>query len=181
MPHTNSLINPSESCFHITESQRLVYILTDSGDVDIEVHLEQPEAEVEIYALANLRGDDHVSFKAHVYHHVGHTRSYQLIKSVLDESAVFSFVGTVEIERNAQQTQAQQTNRNLLLSPTAQVKTQPQLIIHADDVKASHGATTGQLDEQTLFYMQQRGLSRETAVQLLIDAFCEEITQYADL
>ena len=129
----------------------------------------------EVYALARLNGEADLGLSIRVLHQTGQGQSLQVVKSVLNDRAHFAFAGSVSIEKGVKDIEAQQTNRNLLLSDDASVRTQPQLIIHADDVKASHGATTGQLDELALFYMQQRGLSRETAKQMLVEAFCEEI------
>ena len=81
----------------------------------------------------------------------------------------------VKIQPDAQKTEAYQTNRNILLSRQAEMLTEPQLEIYADDVKASHGATTGQLDEAALFYMQQRCIDRDTASKLLLQAFFDEV------
>ena len=131
--------------------------------------------ETEIYALAFLHGDEQVTTETHVTHAVGGGTSNQLIKFVLDDNARGRFVGDLKIAQDAQQTEAHQTNRNLLLSETAEMRTQPQLEIYADDVKATHGASTGQLDESALFYMQQRGISKEKARQLLVGAFMREV------
>ena len=84
-------------------------------------------------------------------------------------------IGDLKIAQDAQQTEAHQTNRNLLLSETAEMRTQPQLEIYADDVKATHGASTGQLDESALFYMQQRGIDKQKARQLLVNAFMKDV------
>ena len=131
--------------------------------------------ETEIYALAFLHGDEQVTTETHVTHAVGGGTSNQLIKFVLDDNARGRFIGDLKIAQDAQQTEAHQTNRNLLLSETAEMRTQPQLEIYADDVKATHGASTGQLDESALFYMQQRGISKEKARQLLVGAFMREV------
>ena len=131
--------------------------------------------ETEIYALAFLHGDEQVTTETHVRHAVGGGRSNQLIKFVLDDHARGRFIGDLKIAQDAQQTEAHQTNRNLLLSETAEMRTQPQLEIYADDVKATHGASTGQLDESALFYMQQRGISKQKARQLLVGAFMREV------
>lgn len=131
--------------------------------------------ETEIYALAFLHGDEQVTTETHVTHAVGGGRSNQLIKFVLDDNARGRFIGDLKIAQDAQQTEAHQTNRNLLLSETAEMRTQPQLEIYADDVKATHGASTGQLDESALFYMQQRGISKEKARQLLVGAFMKDV------
>ena len=129
----------------------------------------------EIYALAFLHGSDSVTVETHVTHAVGGGTSNQLIKFVLDDNARGRFIGDLKIAPDAQQTEAHQTNRNLLLSDTAEMRTQPQLEIYADDVKATHGASTGQLDESALFYMQQRGIDKQKARQLLVNAFMKEV------
>lgn len=131
--------------------------------------------ETEIYALAYLHGEESVTTETHVKHAVGGGKSNQLIKFVLDDDARGRFIGDLKIVQDAQQTEAHQTNRNLLLSETAEMRTQPQLEIYADDVQATHGASTGQLDESALFYMQQRGISKQKARQLLVNAFMKEV------
>jgi len=131
----------------------------------------------EIYALAYLHGSDSVTTETHVTHAVGGGTSNQLIKFVLDDSARGRFIGDLKIAPDAQQTEAHQTNRNLLLSESAEMRTQPQLEIYADDVQATHGASTGQLDESALFYMQQRGIDKNKARQLLVNAFMKEVLE----
>ena len=131
----------------------------------------------EIYGLAYLRGEERVTTETHVKHAVGGGTSNQLIKFVLDDEARGHFIGDLKIAQDAQKTEAHQTNRNLLLSETAEMRTQPQLEIYADDVKATHGASTGQLDESALFYMQQRGIGKEKARQLLVNAFMKEVVE----
>ena len=129
----------------------------------------------EIYALENLHGNEEVTAETHITHSVGGGSSNQLIKFVLDDNAQGHFIGDLKIAQDAQQTEAHQTNRNLLLSDTAEMRTQPQLEIYADDVKATHGASTGQLDESALFYMQQRGIDKQKARQLLVGAFMKDV------
>ena len=129
----------------------------------------------EIYGLEHLRGEDDVTAETHVTHSVGGGTSNQLIKFVLEDNARGRFIGDLKIAQDAQQTEAHQTNRNLVLSETAEMRTQPQLEIYADDVKATHGASTGQLDESALFYMQQRGIDKEKARQLLVNAFMKDV------
>jgi len=129
----------------------------------------------EIYALEYLHGEENVTAETHVTHAVGGGSSNQLIKFVLDDNARGRFIGDLKIAPDAQQTEAHQTNRNLLLSETAEMRTQPQLEIYADDVQATHGASTGQLDESALFYMQQRGIGQQKARQLLVNAFMKEV------
>lgn len=133
--------------------------------------------ETEIYGLAYLRGSEKVTTETHVHHAVGGGRSNQLLKFVLDDSAHGRFIGDLKIAPDAQKTEAHQTNRNLVLSENAEMRTQPQLEIYADDVQATHGASTGQLDETALFYMQQRGIDKEKARQLLVGAFMKEVIE----
>ena len=133
--------------------------------------------QTEIYALENLHGEDNVTAETHVTHAVGGGTSNQLIKFVLDDNARGRFIGDLKIAPDAQQTEAHQTNRNLLLSESAEMRTQPQLEIYADDVQATHGASTGQLDESALFYMQQRGIDKNKARQLLVNAFMKEVLE----
>ena len=129
----------------------------------------------EIYGLEHLRGEDDVTAETHVMHSVGGGTSNQLVKFVLEDNARGRFIGDLKIAPDAQQTEAHQTNRNLVLSEKAEMRTQPQLEIYADDVKATHGASTGQLDESALFYMQQRGIDKEKARQLLVNAFMKDV------
>ena len=129
----------------------------------------------EIYGLEYLHGEEKVIAETHVKHAVGGGTSNQLIKFVLDDHARGHFIGDLKIAPDAQQVEAHQTNRNLLLSENAEMRTQPQLEIYADDVQATHGASTGQLDESALFYMRQRGIGKQKARQLLVGAFMREI------
>ena len=131
----------------------------------------------EIYALAYLHGGENVTTETHVHHRVGGGTSDQLVKFVLDDHARGHFIGDLKIAPDAQQVEAHQTNRNLLLSDDAEMRTQPQLEIYADDVQATHGASTGQLDEAALFYMQQRGIGRQKARQLLVSAFMKDVIE----
>ena len=129
----------------------------------------------EIYGLALLHGNQQHHLTTSVLHNVGEGYSSQLIKFVLDDASKASFKGELKILPDAQHVEAYQTNRNILLSRQADMVTEPQLEIYADDVKASHGATTGQLDDSALFYMQQRCVSRESARKLLLCAFFDDV------
>ena len=141
----------------------------------ITVNQLEEGCKTEIYGLENLHGDEHVTAETHVTHAVGGGTSNQLVKFVLADRARGSFIGDLKIAPDAQKTEAHQTNRNLLLSEDAEMRTRPQLEIYADDVKATHGASTGQLDESALFYMQQRGIDKQKARQLLVNAFMIDV------
>ena len=146
-----------------------------SGTNNITVEQAGEGCETEIYALAYLHDHESVTTETHVTHAVGGGTSNQLVKFVLADQSRGRFVGDLKIAPDAQKTDAHQTNRNLLLSEEAEMRTQPQLEIYADDVKATHGASTGQLDESALFYMQQRGIDKQKARQLLVNAFMVDV------
>ena len=153
---------------------RLHIIDWQSADNDIQVEQVASNCVTELYQVAYLKGNQKVTTHTNVRHIVGGGTSKQVLRFVLSEHAKGEFLGTLYIAKDAQKSCAEQSNRNLLLDDTATMRTRPQLEIYADDVQAAHGATTGQLDENALFYMQQRGISRLTAKQMLIVAFLSE-------
>lgn len=138
-------------------------------------------------AHADLRGVHLVDGERHADHSIvmrhmkPHCTSNQAIRLVADGEAHVSFQGKIHVARNAQKTEAYQLCKSLLLSDSAQTNTKPELEIYADDVKCSHGATSGSLNEQALFYMQSRGVPREEAQSLLMQAFIEEALEGLDL
>jgi Fe-S cluster assembly protein SufD len=144
------------------------------GRADIDVRLAQgAECHLDGLYLAGKR--QHVDHQTRIDHAEPHATSSQLYKGILDGAARAVFSGTVHVREDAQKTDAQQMNRNLLLSPRAEVDAKPQLEIFADDVKCSHGATVGQLDPTEMFYLRSRGLDEHEARQLLIHAFANDL------
>ena len=144
-------------------------------NVLLDIEQAGEHAETYIYGLGILSGKQHISVRTRVRHSVPNGKSNQLLKFAVMGEAKGAFQGELIVAPHAQHTEASQTNRNVLLSPTATMQTQPQLEIYADDVKCSHGASTGQIDESALFYMQQRGISPDVARQLLLAAFFHDI------
>ena len=114
-------------------------------------------------------------------HQAPFCRSYQLFKSVLNDFSRSSFEGKIMVSQAAQKTEAFQLNHNLFLNDHAHADSKPNLEIFADDVKASHGATVGQLDADQLFYMKTRGFSDEEAKNLLVYGFCEQVIEMIPL
>ena len=143
--------------------------------VNITVEHVAKDCRTEIFGMGLLGGEQRCDITTKVLHTVGGGYSSQLIKMVLGGTSKASFKGELKIMPDAQHVEAYQTNRNILLSRHAEMITEPQLEIYADDVKASHGATTGQLDESAIFYMQQRGIGRDTAYRLLLCAFFDDV------
>jgi Fe-S cluster assembly protein SufD len=124
-------------------------------------------------------GDGHqtIDNTTRIIHQESDCNSNELFKYILNEQSTGVFNGMLKVMPDAQKTAANQTNRNILLTESAHIHTQPQLEIYADDVKCSHGATTGQLDEQALFYMQQRGIAQKEAKLLLMTAFVNDVIE----
>lgn len=132
-------------------------------------------ASLNLCGMAISDKKQHVDNNTTIDHAVPNCTSNELFKCVLDEQATGAFAGLVLVRPGAQHTNSQQTNKNLCTTREAHMFTQPQLEIYADDVKCSHGATVGQLDENALFYMQQRGISQKEARLLLMFAFVNEV------
>jgi Fe-S cluster assembly protein SufD len=147
----------------------------------IEVNLEGEGANVDLSGIAIQDGNQHVDNHIYVNHAVSHCTSKELYKYVLDEKSVGAFSGRVVVRPDAQKTISEQKNSNLCVTDEARMYTQPQLEIYADDVKCSHGATVGQLDQNALFYMQQRGISPNEATMLLMFAFVNEVVDKVSL
>ena len=144
----------------------------------INVSLEGHGAETNICGLAIGDKEQHIDNHTLVDHKTGNCNSNELYKYILDEHSTGVFAGKMLIRPDAQHTNSQQTNRNLCLTNDAHMYAQPQLVIYADDVKCSHGSTVGQLDENALFYMQQRGIPADEARHLLMYAFAGEVIEH---
>jgi len=143
---------------------------------NLHARLSGENVETLMYGLYLTRGDQVVDNHTAIYHDQPNCRSWEVYKGVLDGRSRAVFNGKVFVKPEAQKTDAKQTNRNLLLSDTAKVDTKPQLEIFADDVKCTHGATVGRLDDLALFYARSRGVPAEKAQRLLTYAFAAEVT-----
>ncbi len=132
-------------------------------------------ARLSLNGIATIDKEQHVDNMTFVDHRQSDCISNELFKYVLDDSASGAFAGKVLVRHGAQHTESRQTNRNICLTRQARMFTQPQLEIYADDVKCSHGATVGQLDEKAMFYMRQRGIPESEARMMLMQAFVGEV------
>ncbi len=140
-----------------------------------EVTLAGRGAEINLCGMTIADKNQHVDNNTFIDHAVPDCNSHELFKYVLDDQSVGAFAGLVLVRPGAQHTNSQQTNRNLCVTREARMYAQPQLEIYADDVKCSHGATVGQLDENALFYMRARGIAEREARLLLMFAFVNEV------
>lgn len=137
--------------------------------------LQEPHIESNMYGLYCVDQNKHIDNHTTVDHQQPHTQSNELYRGILAGSGTAVFNGRILVQPSAQKTNAFQSNNNILLSDEASIYSKPQLEIWADDVKCSHGATIGQLDEAQLFYLRARGISEKTARTMLLDAFGKEV------
>ena len=140
-----------------------------------DVRLSGEGAQARLYGCAVTDGQQHVDNNTLIDHRAPGCLSRELYKYVVDERSTGAFAGRVLVRQEAQQTDSQETNANLVCTPEARMWIQPMLEIYADDVKCSHGSTVGQLNDAALFYMQQRGISNDEARLLLKQAFASEV------
>lgn len=144
---------------------------------DINTQLAATGACAILNGLYMTDGHQHIDHHTRIDHLVPHTRSEEYYRGVLDNHSRGVFNGKIIVHPDAQKTDSQMSNANLLLSKQAEVKTKPELEIYADDVKCSHGATVGQLDEDSLFYLRSRAIDEATARNLLTYAFASDVVQ----
>ena len=147
------------------------------GRSDLHCLLDGPGASCTLSGLYLTTGFQHMDNFINIEHAKPHGTSRLAYKGILDGHSRAVFGGTVLVRKDAQHTDAHQTDKNLLLSPDAEIDTKPSLFIYADDVKCGHGATAGHIDAETLFYMRSRGLDLEAASRILIQAFAGEIIE----
>ena len=154
---------------------RLTTVQLSSANASYRIDLDGADAENELGGVFLAAGNEHCVVKLRTGHNVADCRSNSYIKGVAGGQAVGEFCGMVYVAPDAQRTDARQQSRNILLSRTARITTQPQLEIYADDVKCSHGATVGQMDAEAILYMRQRGLSEAQARRLQIEGFVGDV------
>ena len=160
------------------DSQYEFFQLVDGsklGRSNICVQLDGENAQCNINSLTLSKNNQHIDNNIIVNHNSAQTHSSQFVKSILFDTSTGVFNGRTVVHENAQKITAQQTNKNILLSKKAKMNANPQLEIYADDVKCSHGSTTGQIDEDALFYLQSRGINKQDAMELMVVGFANEV------
>ena len=160
------------------DSQYEFFQLVDGSKLsrsDICVQLDGENAQCNINSLTLSKNNQHIDNNIIVNHNSAQTHSSQFVKSILFDTSTGVFNGRTVVHENAQKITAQQTNKNILLSKKAKMNANPQLEIYADDVKCSHGSTTGQIDEDALFYLQSRGINKQDAMELMVVGFANEV------
>ena len=142
------------------------------------VSLDGENGEIFLCGMSVLDKEQHLDTHTLIQHHVPHCKSNELFKYVLNDRAIGAFSGRIWVKEGADKTEAYQTNRNLCATRETRMYSKPQLEIYADDVKCSHGMTTGQLDENAMFYMRSRGIPPEEARMLLSVAFTSDVIEH---
>lgn len=156
-------------------------VLAGPYRADYKISLTQENAEASLYGVFSLEGASEAHAHVTVEHQAENCQSRQLFKNVLNDTAKSSFEGKILVRKEAQKTNAYQLNQNLLLGKGAFSYSKPNLEIFADDVKASHGSTTGSVDPNHLFYLTSRGLSKKEAKNLLVQGFIQDILAHLPL
>ena len=148
-----------------------------SCDIKLDIRLTGEGAEANVYGAYVCGGEEKVKIAVDMYHDVPHCSSRQLFKGIAGGVSKVDFYGKIIVAQDAQRTEAYQENHNILLSDDAKVDTKPQLEIYADDVKCSHGATIGRLNEEEQFYMRSRGITLEDAKVLQMISFIAPVLE----
>ena len=148
-----------------------------SCDIKLDVRLAGEGAEANIYGAYVCAGQEKVKIAVDMHHDLPHCNSRQLFKGVAGGTSKVDFYGKIIVAKDAQRTEAYQENHNILLTDGAKVDTKPQLEIYADDVKCSHGATIGRLNEEEQFYMRSRGITLEDAKVLQMISFIAPVLE----
>jgi Fe-S cluster assembly protein SufD len=174
---TTQVYQPEKSNFAATT------ITLDGGIIrnNLNIRLSSEYSEASLVGLYMVKGTTHIDNHTLVDHAKPNCYSNELYKGLLDDKSTGVFNGKIYVRQDAQKTNAFQSNKNILLSKDATMNTKPQLEIFADDVKCSHGATTGMMDEEPLFYLRSRGISEKKAKALLMHAFAADILEYIKL
>jgi Fe-S cluster assembly protein SufD len=142
---------------------------------DLNFKLNGAGASCSLYGLSHLRDQQHADNQTNIVHSTPHCTSVERFNGIFDDNSHGVFTGRILVEPGAQQTDAIQSSRNLLLSDNARADTQPQLEIFADDVKCTHGATVGPIDDEALFYLRSKGIAADDARSMLTYGFAAEI------
>ena len=145
--------------------------------IEQEVDVVGEESNCSIQSALYLRSNNHQEIKTQINHLKPNSKSYQKIKNVLSDNCKSAYQGKIYVKDIAQKTDAYQLSRALLLSDSSEFNAKPELEIYADDVKCSHGSTSGSVNEDSIYYLMTRGISRKNAIQMLTKAFMLEITE----
>jgi Fe-S cluster assembly protein SufD len=171
---SNDCIDQEESSTFISNTFSMSGLLTRN---DVLNNVNGENCHSELNGIFTPFKNDHIDNHTTINHHVPNCKSYENYKGIMKENGVGVFNGKVIVHENAQKIEAFQQNNNILLDDEATIYSKPELEIYADDVKCSHGSTTGQFDQESIFYLRARGLSLKKAKELMILGFINEVIQ----
>lgn len=179
----SSLIN-TVAARQKANSRFTMFTITKSGQLvrnNLRVEITETGCETNMYGIYFTSGNQHIDNHTYADHQAPNCNSNELYKGVMADKSTGVFNGKIMVHQIAQKTNAYQSNQNVLLGDKATIFSKPELEIYADDVKCSHGCTVGQLDEEALFYLRSRGLSRDAAHRLLVQAFASDIIEKIEI
>ena len=156
------------------------YILTSGlkfNKIEFDIELNDDNSNCEIYSALNLKENNQQEIKTLIAHNSPYCRSYQVIKSVHNDQSKGVYQGKIYVKNQAQKTNAYQLSKTLILNDKSEFNAKPELEIYADDVKCSHGSTSGSIDENSIYYLMTRGISEIDAKQLLIKGFLADFLE----
>ena len=156
------------------------YILSSGlklNKIEIEINLNKDNSSCSIYSALNLLEDQHQEIKTRINHNSPNCKSYQKIKNVLNDKSKGIYQGKIFVEKIAQKTDAYQLSKALIVNDDAEFDAKPELEIYADDVKCSHGSTSGSIDSDAVHYLMTRGIPENEAIKLLINGFLNEVLE----
>lgn len=156
------------------------FVVVPSGEVSVDVEIAKEGVQAEMLFLYALHGNEHVALKSNSLHNIPHTSCNVMVRAALFDSSRSDFEGKIYIGKEAQGTVSFLEDNVLSVGDKVRNNSKPILEILADDVKASHGATTGRLDENTIYYLCSRGLSKEEAEKMCIEGFFEAVLSRVD-
>ena len=145
--------------------------------LDIEINLNDENSNSSVFSALNLTNNEHQEIKTRINHNTPHCRSYQKVKNVLNHESKGVYQGKIFVKNTAQKTDAYQLSKALILNDAAEFDAKPELEIYADDVKCSHGSTSGSIDLNSIHYLKSRGIPEKEAYQMLINGFLCEILE----
>lgn len=170
----------TEQVYQETYSNFTINTITLNGGLvrnNLNIIVDAENCESNLYGLYLLNDKQHVDNHTLVDHKKPHCVSNELYKGIMNDQSTGVFNGKVFVRPDAQKTNAFQSNKNILLTDDATINSKPELEIYADDVKCSHGSTTGQLDDEAIFYLRSRGITKENAINLLMYAFASDVLE----
>ncbi|GAB4201528.1 MAG: Fe-S cluster assembly protein SufD [Bacteroidia bacterium] len=178
---SNQLYTVNNSSFILAQSARFHHHqITLNGALwrnNLQMHINDKEIDCQLKGLSIGKNQNIISQNTAILHNIGYSHSDQLYKQIADDKSTVLFNGFILVNKNAQKTNAYQNSKNLLLNDNATIFAKPQLEIYADDVRCSHGSSTGALNEDALFYLRARGIDKSSAQKLLLYAFFNDIVE----